>query len=41
MPTIPHSGSGGSSSSGIRGRGRASSGPAVPIRGGMRKAPGV
>jgi len=26
---------------GNRGRGRASSGPAVPIRGGMRKASGV
>ena len=41
MPPIPHSGSGGSSSLGNRGRGRASSGPAVPIRGGMRKASGV
>ena len=41
MPPIPHNGSGGSSSSGIRGRGRASSGPAISIRGGMRKASGV
>lgn len=41
VPPIPHSGSGGSSLSGIRGRGRASSGPAIPIRGGMRKAPGI
>ncbi|KAF5352818.1 hypothetical protein D9756_006142 [Leucocoprinus leucothites] len=39
MPPIPQSHSGGSSSSGARGRGRTTSGPANPSRGGMKKLP--
>ncbi|KXN85740.1 hypothetical protein AN958_10923 [Leucoagaricus sp. SymC.cos] len=39
MPPIPQSYSGGSSSSGARGRGRMTSAPATPSRGAMRKAP--
>jgi hypothetical protein len=39
MPSIPQSHSGGSSSSGARGRNRTTSGPGTPIRGGMKKPP--